>query len=123
PVVLSTAAAVLTLRSDSPVLATISWIAGMAFLLGYALILERPRLRWPTPIDAVCVFGLVVLALALRLPHLTTLPSFIHSDEAQMGLKTRTAFEGGMPTIFGTTDWWSVPWLGPALQAPLMLFL
>jgi 4-amino-4-deoxy-L-arabinose transferase-like glycosyltransferase len=123
PVGLSAFAAVLTARAADPVLATLSWVAGMIFLIAYALTLERPRLHWPTPIDAVCIFGLVVLALALRLPDLTTLPSFIHSDEAQMGLKTRIAFEGGMPSVFGTTDWWSVPWLGPALQAPLMLFL
>lgn len=121
-VALSTMAAVLTAFSTGAVLATLAWIGGMVFLLAYAVVLERPKLHWPTPIDAVSIFGLVVLALALRLPHLTTLPSFIHSDEAQMGLKTRLAFEGGMPTIFGTTDWWSVPWLGPALQAPLLLF-
>jgi 4-amino-4-deoxy-L-arabinose transferase-like glycosyltransferase len=123
PVVFATIAATLTARSYSPVVATIAWIAGIAFLLAYVLLLERPKLHCPTPIDAICNFGLVALALALRLPDLTTLPSFIHSDEAQMGLKTRMAFEGSMPSIFGTTDWWSVPWLGPALQAPLMLFL
>ena len=120
---LASVAAVLTACSASPVLATIAWLGGMALLLGYAVVLERPTLRWPTPIDAISLTGLIVLALALRMPHLASLPSFIHSDEAQMGLKTRIAFEGGMPSIFGTTDWWSVPWLGPALQAPLMLFL
>ncbi len=122
-VALSSVAAILTARSTGPVYATIAWLAGMSLLLAYAVLLERPRLHWPTPIDAVCLGGLVVLALALRLPDLATLPSFIHSDEAQMGLKTRVAFEGGMPSIFGTTDWWSVPWLGPALQAPIMLVL
>src|SRR5260370_4828531 len=39
-----------------------------------------------------------------------------------MGLNMRLALHVGMPTLFGTTSWWSVPWLGPAMQAPLMLF-
>src|SRR5260370_32176691 len=39
-----------------------------------------------------------------------------------MGLNMRLALHGGMTTLFGTTSWWSVPWLGPAMQAPLMLF-
>jgi 4-amino-4-deoxy-L-arabinose transferase-like glycosyltransferase len=121
-VLLSGAAATLTIRHDLPAGAVVCWLVAMALLLGYAMVLEHPRLHPPTPIDAISLIGLMVLTLALRLPYLTDLPAFVHSDEAQMGLNTRLAFEGHMPSLFAATDWWSVPWLGPALQAPLMLF-
>jgi hypothetical protein len=115
-------AALLTVDAEQPVLAGLLWGAGIALLLAHALFLERPRLTPPTPIDAGALIGLVALALLLRLPYLADLPSFVHSDEAQMGLYTRLAAQGAMPSLFSTTDWWSVPWLGPALQAPLLLF-
>lgn len=114
-------AALLTVRSADPVLAVLIWLAALGLLLAHAMILERPTLHPPTPIDAIALIGLLALALLLRLPHLAELPAFVHSDEAQMGLNTRLALHGGMQSLFSTTDWWSVPWLGPAMQAPLML--
>jgi hypothetical protein len=119
---LSLLAALLTVKGTYPVAAILIWLAGVAVLLGHALILERPKLHPPTPIDAIALVGLLALTLLLRLPHLAYLPSFVHSDEAQMGLYTRMVLDGQMPSLFATTDWWGVPWLGPAMQAPLMLF-
>ncbi|MDB5059970.1 MAG: glycosyl transferase, family 39 [Chloroflexi bacterium] len=121
-VALSLIAALLTVNAIDPVPAALVWIASMALLLVHALFLERPHLHPPTPIDAIALIGLILLAVLLRLPHLGDMPAFVHSDEAQMGLNMRIALNGGMPSLFGTTDWWSVPWLGPAMQAPLMLF-
>lgn len=120
-IALSLLAALYTVNNQQPAIAAGVWALGLVVLLGHALALERPALHPPTPIDAVALLGLLALALLLRLPYLATLPNFVHSDEAQMGLHTRLALEGGMPTLFGTTDWWSVPWLGPALEAPLAL--
>jgi len=118
----SLVAAVLTMSGLWPTIAALIWIGGLIILQGHALHLERPKLHVPTPIDAGALLLLVALALLLRLPNLAALPSFVHSDEAQMGLYTRLAFHGQMPSLFATTNWWSVPWLGPAMQAPLMLF-
>jgi len=115
-------AAVLTMSGLWPTIAALVWIVGLLVLQAHALQLERPKLHVPTPIDAGALILLVTLALLLRLPNLATFPSFIHSDEAQMGLYTRLAFHGQMPSLFATTNWWSVPWLGPAMQAPLMVF-
>ncbi len=117
----SLAAAGLTTQGLWPLEAAVVWVVGLAVLLGHAMYLERPRLHVPTPIDAGALILLVALALLLRLPYLADLPSFVHSDEAQMGLYTRLAYHGAMPSLFATTKWWSVPWLGPALQAPLLL--
>ena len=61
------------------------------------MFLERPRLHVPTPIDAGALILLIALALLLRLPYLADLPSFVHSDEAQMGLYTGLAYHGAMP--------------------------
>lgn len=116
------AAAALTAAGRDPLFAAALWGCGIAILLLYAVALERPRLSPPTPIDAIALSGLLALTALLRIPHLIDLPAFVHSDEAQMGLHTRIALHGGMPSLFGTTDWWSVPWLGPALEAPVMLF-
>jgi 4-amino-4-deoxy-L-arabinose transferase-like glycosyltransferase len=120
-VALSLFAALLTVNAVGPIVAALIWIVAMALLLVHAMLLERPHLHAPTPIDAIALIGLLLLAVLLRLPHLTDMPVFVHSDEAQMGLNMRIALHGGMPSLFGTTDWWSVPWLGPAMQAPLML--
>jgi 4-amino-4-deoxy-L-arabinose transferase-like glycosyltransferase len=117
----SLTAAVLTTQELWPLEAVVVWVAGLAVLLGHAMYLERPRLHVPTPIDAGALILLIALALLLRLPYLANLPAFVHYDEAQMGLYTRLAFHGAMPSLFATTTWWSVPWLGPALQAPLLL--
>jgi 4-amino-4-deoxy-L-arabinose transferase-like glycosyltransferase len=117
----SLAAAVLTMQGLWPVAAALIWVLGLVVLLGQAMYMERPKLHVPTPIDAGALILLIALALLLRLPYLADLPSFVHSDEAQMGLYTRLAFHGAMPSLFATTNWWSVPWLGPALQAPLLI--
>ena len=120
-VICSLLAALLTIQAEQPVLAAALWVTGIALLLGHVFVLERPAFAPPTPIDAAALIGLLTLALLLRLPYLVSLPMFVHSDEAQMGLYTRLAANGAMPSLFATTDWWSVPWLGPAIQAPLML--
>ncbi|MGH2344291.1 MAG: ArnT family glycosyltransferase, partial [Chloroflexota bacterium] len=117
----SLAAAFLTSEGLWPLAAALIWVLGLSVLLGHAMYLERPKLHVPTPIDAGALVLLIALALLLRLPYLADLPSFVHSDEAQMGLYTRLAYHGAMPSLFATTNWWSVPWLGPALQAPLLL--
>ncbi len=121
-IICSLIAALLTVEATNPILAAALWAVGLVILLAHAVVLERPRLAPPTPIDAAALIGLIALAALLRLPYLSSLPSFVHSDEAQMGLYTRLAMQGSMPSLFATTNWWSVPWLGPAIQAPLMLF-
>jgi len=121
-VALSFLAGVLTINALLPTLAVVAWLAALLLFLGQATLGHPFRLRLPAVRDMLIVAVLLALAAALRFPHLTDLPVFVHSDEAHMGLNTRIAFEGGMPSLFSTTNWWSVPWLGPALQAPLMLF-
>ena len=117
---LSLMAATFTAQGTRPIVAAALWAAAMTLLLVHAIVLERPRLHPPQPVDAVGLIGLLALAALVRLPYLQDLPYFVHSDEAQMGLHTRIALAGHMPTLFGTTDWWSVPWFGPALQTPVM---
>jgi hypothetical protein len=119
-VAFSLLAALFTAQGVQPIAAAALWAAALALLLIHAIVLERPRLHPPQPVDAVGLIGLLALAALLRLPYLQEIPSFVHSDEAQMGLHSKVALAGHMPSLFGTTDWWSVPWLGPALQAPVM---
>lgn len=113
----------LTSEGEQPVAAAALWALGMLLLVAHAFHLERPKLAPPSPLDAAAMIGLLALCALLRLPNLDALPSFVHTDEAQMGLHVHMAFDGKMPSLFSTTDWWSVPWLGPAMQAPLLLFV
>lgn len=83
---------------------TLPWLTSLAAAV--ALVLPtpacgwRPRLAWRSP-DTLALVGLTLLAGALRLPNLESLPSGIHGDEGEFGVLARDVVQGVGPAPFG----------------------
>ena len=65
------------------------------------------------------VAGLTVLALSLRLPHLTGTPADVHGDEASIGLEAQAFLSGQNPNLF-TVGFAAMPRLSYAIPAVSM---
>jgi 4-amino-4-deoxy-L-arabinose transferase-like glycosyltransferase len=79
------------------------------------------RLLAPSP-ETVLVVGLTLLALALRLPRLGSIPFVLSGDEAAMGLDALRVLRGESSNPFGT-GWLSHPTLYFVLQAAFLKML
>ena len=102
------------------------WVTSLGFVVGGgALGIRSPyraRLRRPMRpglIRTGAVTGLLALALALRLPHLASIPPDVHGDEAAVGLDARALLHGGWGGLFGL-GWSGVPQLSYAFVALAM---
>ena len=69
--------------------------------------------------EAAMVMGLAALAVALRLPHLATIPPEVHGDEAACGIAARLLLHGDELNLFGI-GWATLPNVGYALSAASM---
>jgi len=99
----------------APLAATLAvWMASIALTLEGALGVRYPALtglRRPARaslLRAGAVTGVLVLAVALRLPHLASVPPDVHGDEAAVGLDARALLHGGWGGLFGL-GWAGVP--------------
>ncbi|MGH2408996.1 MAG: hypothetical protein ACRDGS_01380, partial [Chloroflexota bacterium] len=110
-VLLTLAAALLVRIAGSPTVATIAWAGGLVCILTAALdegtlatLRSLPsraraldvRRAWP----ALVLLAILILASALRLPNLATIPGFIHNDEGSNGLMARAVADGQVPSLF-----------------------
>lgn len=86
----------------NPCVATWTWFAGAAWLLGGAWRVSPPRPRIPTP-PAVWVWTLIILAvaIALRAWRIDTIPRYVHHDEAVMS-------QAGLRYLVEGLDWFTV---------------
>ena len=97
-------------RPHSDILAV--WVASLLFLGAGLLLFYRPWQtvrppRWPDAADRrkrICelavLAAIMCLALSLRVYRLTTIPTYINTDEASHGLEARLLLEGRAPTLF-----------------------
>jgi hypothetical protein len=94
------------------------WIAGLAVLLGHALLRDRSqglrRVRWfGSPGEAAIVLGITALAALLRLVALSDVPSFMHHDTASCGLVGQGLLTGEERDPFAlVSTWYYFPRLG-----------
>ncbi len=104
-----------------PVPALIAWLASMGFFLAGARLLDRRRERcaeetlWDRR-EMLAVASLTLLALALRMTLIDTLPQNFGGDEGEMGMEARGVLEGRISNPF-VTGWLSHPTLWFFLQA------
>jgi len=125
-VLLALSAALLVQVAASPTVATIAWALGLVCILAAALdvgtlaawrsLPSRARMldarrAWP----ALVLLVIVILASALRLPNLATIPGFLHNDEGSNGLMARAVADGQVPSLFAN-GWASLPILGYAWE-------
>lgn len=106
--------------------ALLYWAVGLG-LIAAALVMgaRRPfdvRL-WPRTrgqwIEVGIVLAILLLALALRLPHLEQIPPEVHGDEAACGLEARQILAGRVPNLF-TVGWYHIPYMSFAISAASM---
>ncbi|HEY8286442.1 MAG TPA: glycosyltransferase family 39 protein [Chloroflexota bacterium] len=125
-VVLALAAALMVHSAGSPTVATVAWAVGLVCILAAALdggalatlrsLPSRARMldvrrAWP----ALILLAILLVASALRLPNLATIPGFLHNDEGSNGLMARAVAEGQVPSLFAN-GWASLPILGYAWE-------
>lgn len=120
-------AAWLVHSGGSATVATVAWVAGMVLALAAAL--DQQAMAWLRAIPArlgdlhlqqawpaLVALGIVVVAAALRLPFIDTIPGYVHNDEASNGLMARSVADGQVPSLFGN-GWANLPILGYAWDA------
>lgn len=73
--------------------------------------LPRPAIDWR---ETGTLAALFVLALAIRLPELTSSPPFVHGDEAMCGLYARLFNTGTVPVL--SIGWHSLPMASYAIS-------
>lgn len=76
-----------------------------------------PRRRWLR--EAAIVLGLAALAVAWRLPGLTSFPPEVHGDEAAVGIGARFVMRGDANNLF-SAGWAGIPQLSYAIPVPFM---
>ncbi len=74
---------------------------------------------WPRGGDLLLLAVLIVGALALRLPNLTTLPYVVHGDEASNGEQALRWLNGDVPSLL-SVGWYGLPMAGYGLPALVM---
>src|SRR5205085_2277640 len=82
--------------------------AGAAVGIAHPAQIGLPRLTRPRIGRAAVLLAIVGLALALRVPHLATIPPDVHGDEAAVGLDGRSIIHGGWSDLF-QLGWAGVP--------------
>ena len=77
-----------------------------------------PSLPW-TPLERAMLLAILAVALALRLPDLTTIPPEVHGDEAACGIAARDILRGGTTNLFAL-GWSNLSNIGFAISAASM---
>ena len=108
------------------------WVAGLAAIVVAAVVADglgpyRPSLRvwFSSKVNArvvaevVLVAGILLSALALRLPDLSGTPATVHNDEAAVGLEARQFLSGENAEIF-TVGFGAIPRMSYAIPAFVM---
>ena len=93
--------------ADRPAL--VVWLGAIALVVTGAAIGARNPIRLPRPTreqvpELLLVLGILVVALALRLPDLGGIPAFVHGDEAAIGLGAAVFSTGGASSSSGGMD-------------------
>ena len=111
-------------NGESPIVVLI-WIASMLALV----ISQLEKFRFKRPQDSlrehpylILLALILVIALAMRVYHLTTLPYNFDGDFADVGLQARALITGEQPHIFAF-GWAEIPMLGYLPSALTMKFL
>src|SRR4029079_9811206 len=81
--------------------------------------LRRPRFTRARIATIAVLLGIVALAVALRLPNLSTIPPDVHADEAATGLDARVLLHGNWGDLF-RLGWSGIPQLSYAVDAASM---
>jgi 4-amino-4-deoxy-L-arabinose transferase-like glycosyltransferase len=78
------------------------------------------RVRRPGIGSTLALLGVVIVAAALRVPGLASVPADVHGDEAACGIEARLVLDHGSSLNVFDVGWAGLPHLGYGMSAPFM---
>lgn len=120
-IILSILSILVFCSNDQSSIASILWILSITFLIS-AYVTKIPKLhlskKFLFPLSLI-----ISLSLILRLTLITHIPSFVHGDEAAIGLGAKSILENSRSFNIFQTGWYGYPQLTFLLVAiPMKLF-